>query len=90
MQKKKDPTQFKKYGFKHEQLWVMQQQLYGKSITSATQDLDIQAQKAEKISQILRIISLILIIIFISFSSILYLLAQHLKQRRERIVQKLE
>ena len=87
---KNDPTQFNKYGFMHEQLWVMQQQLYGKSITSATQDLDIKAQKAEKISQILRIISLILIIIFISFSSILYLLAQHLKQRRERIVQKLE
>ena len=79
-----------KYGFKHEQLWVMQQQLYGKSITSATHDLDIQAQKAEKISQILRIISLILIIILLIFSVILYLLAHHLKQRRERIVQKLE
>ena len=53
---KSNPVQFKQYDFKPEQLWVMQQQLYGKSITSITQPLDIRAQQAERISQIVKLI----------------------------------
>ncbi|MCH7393224.1 hypothetical protein MMP66_02890 [Acinetobacter dispersus] len=87
---KSDPTQFKEYDFKPEQLWVMQQQLYGKSITSVTQPLDQRAQQAERVSQIVNVILWGLIVLAVALSAILYVLAKHLKNRRVRIDQKLD
>ncbi|WP_043970111.1 MULTISPECIES: hypothetical protein [Acinetobacter] len=87
---KRNPVQFKAYDFKPEQLWVMQQQLYGKSITAITQPLDLRAQQAERISQIVNIILCGLLILAIALSMILYALANNLKKRRARISQKLD
>lgn len=87
---KNNPIQFKQYDFKPEQLWVMQQQLYGKSITSITQPLDLRAQQAERISQIVNVILLGLIVLVVALSTILYVLAKQLKNRRMRINQKLD
>lgn len=87
---KNDPLLFKKYDFKPEQLWVMQQQLYGKSITALTQPLDLRAQQAERISQIVNIISWGIVLLILALSAVLYLLAKNLKNRRNRISQKLE
>ncbi|MEB3790390.1 hypothetical protein [Acinetobacter sp. IK40] len=87
---KNDPLLFKKYDFKPEQLWVMQQQLYGKSITALTQPLDLRAQQAERISQIVNVILCGVIILVLALTAILYMLAKHLKNRRNRISQKLE
>ncbi|USA45238.1 hypothetical protein NDN11_10935 [Acinetobacter sp. C26M] len=87
---KMNPAQFKSYDFKPEQLWVMQQQLYGKSITSITQPLDVRAQQAERISQIVNVILWGLIVLAVTLSTILYVLAKHLKNRRVRITQKLD
>ncbi|ENX43258.1 hypothetical protein [Acinetobacter sp. NIPH 2100] len=87
---KNNPIQFKEYDFKPEQLWVMQQQLYGKSITSLTQPLDLRAQQAERVSSIVNVILWGLIVFSVAFSTILYLLAKHLKNRRVRITQKLD
>lgn len=87
---KNNPIQFKQYDFKPEQLWVMQQQLYGKSITSITQPLDLRAQQAERISQIVNVILWGLIVLVVALSSILYVLAKQLKNRRVRINQKLD
>lgn len=87
---KTNPAQFKSYDFKPEQLWVMQQQLYGKSITSITQPLDVRAQQAERISQIVNVILWGLIVLAVTLSTILYVLAKHLKNRRVRITQKLD
>ncbi|WP_109441869.1 hypothetical protein [Acinetobacter haemolyticus] len=86
---KNNPTQFKDYDFKPEQLWTMQRQLYGKSVTSITQSLEARAQQAEKTSQIVKMLLLGFSFIFISLSILLYILAKHLKTRRQRIVQKL-
>lgn len=86
---KNNPIQFKQYDFKPEQLWVMQQQLYGKSITSITQPLDLRAQQAERISQIVNVILLGLIVLVVALSTILYVLAKQLKNRHMRINQKL-
>ncbi|ENW80850.1 hypothetical protein F909_02138 [Acinetobacter sp. ANC 3929] len=86
---KNNPIQFKEYDFKPEQLWVMQQQLYGKSITSLTQPLDLRAQQAERVSSVVNVILWGLIVFSVAFSTILYLLAKHLKNRRVRITQKL-
>jgi len=85
-----NPAQFQKYDFKPEQLWVMQQQLYGKSITLMTQSLDLRAQQAERIAQIMNVVLWGLLLITIAFSTVLYLLASHLKSRRNRIVHKLD
>ncbi|OBY74656.1 hypothetical protein [Acinetobacter gyllenbergii] len=87
---KTNPTQFKSYDFKPEQLWVMQQQLYGKSITSVTQPLDQRAQQAERVSQIINVILWGITILAIALSTILYVLAKNLKNRRVRITQKLD
>ncbi|AZM38175.1 hypothetical protein [Acinetobacter sp. WCHA39] len=87
---KNNPIQFKQYDFKLEQLWVMQQQLYGKSITSITQPLDLRAQQAERISQIVNVILLGLIVLVVALSTILYVLAKQLKNRHMRINQKLD
>ena len=87
---KNNPIQFKQYDFKPEQLWVMQQQLYGKSITSITQPLDLRAQQAERISQIVNVISWGLIVLVVVLSTILYVLAKQLKNRHMRINQKLD
>lgn len=87
---KNNPIQFKQYDFKPEQLWVMQQQLYGKSITSITQPLDLRAQQAERISQIVNVILLGLIVLVVALSTILYVLTKQLKNRHMRINQKLD
>lgn len=87
---KTDPDLFKRYDFKPEQLWVMQQQLYGKSITSVTQPLDQRAQQAERVSQIVNVILWGLIVLAVALSTILYVLAKNLKNRRVRITQKLD
>ena len=87
---KNNPVQFKEYDFKPEQLWVMQQQLYGKSITALTQPLDLRAQQAERVSQIVNVILWGLIVLVIAISTILYALAKQLKNRRVRINQKLD
>lgn len=87
---KNNPIQFKQYDFKPEQLWVMQQQLYGKSITSITQPLDLRAQQVERISQIVNVILLGLIVLVVALSTILYVLAKQLKNRHMRINQKLD
>ncbi len=87
---KNNPIQFKQYDFKPEQLWVMQQQLYGKSITSITQPLDLRAQQVERISQIVNVILWGLIVLVVALSTILYVLAKQLKNRHMRINQKLD
>ena len=87
---KNNPIQFEQYDFKPEQLWVMQQQLYGKSITSITQPLDLRAQQAERISQIVNVILWGLIVLVVALSTILYVLAKQLKNRHIRINQKLD
>lgn len=87
---KSNPVQFKQYDFKPEQLWVMQQQLYGKSITSITQPLDLRAQQAERISQIVKVILSGLMIVAVALSTVLYVLAKNFKNRRVRIIQKLD
>lgn len=87
---KNNPVQFKEYDFKPEQLWVMQQQLYGKSITALTQPLDLRAQQAERVSQIVNVVLWGMIFLVAALSAILYILAKQLKNRRVRINQKLD
>ena len=85
-----NPTEFQKYDFKPEQLWVMQQQLYGKSIALMTQPLDLRAQQAERIARIVNVVLWGLLLVTIAISMVLYFLASHLKSRRNRIAHQLD
>lgn len=87
---KNNPIQFNQYDFQPEQLWVMQQQLYGRSVTATTQALDTRAQQAQQFSRIVNVILWGMIALVLGLSGILYTLAKHLKNRRDRITHKLD
>ena len=52
---KKD-AKFEQYGFKPEQIWTMQQQVYGKSLTPVAQSVERQAQQADEVTKIVNIV----------------------------------
>lgn len=78
---------FMSYGFKPEQLWAMQQQLYGKSVSPITKQLDQQAEKAEKISSIIKVLLYVLAGFALLSALFSYLLARNIQQRCLRIDQ---
>ena len=85
---KTDP-QFIEYGFKPEQLWTMQHQLYGKSLTPLAASVAKQVDQAEKLSQVVNIFILIILSLSAILTVILFLLSQHLKNRALRVEQRL-
>lgn len=85
---KTDP-QFIEYGFKPEQLWTMQHQLYGKSLTPLAASVAKQVDQAEKLSQVVNIFILIILSLSTILTVILFLLSQHLKNRALRVEQRL-
>lgn len=84
-----DPNFFE-FGFKPEQLWVMQDQVYGHSISPIAQGIDLKVKNANQISNIVQIffISLSLLSLFLSLT--LFLLSSRLKRRMYRIEQNFE
>lgn len=78
---------FASYGFKPEQLWAMQQQLYGKSVSPIAQQLDIKAVKAGKISQVVQVLLYLFALLALVIALFSYLLARNIQQRRIRIQQ---
>lgn len=78
---------FSSYGFKPEQLWAMQQQLYGKSITPIAQQLDVKAIKAEKTSQVVQVLLYLLLLIALLTALFCALFARNIQQRCIRIDQ---
>lgn len=81
-----DPK-FKTYGFKPEQLWIMQYQVYGKTASKLGESVAQQAQQAEKLKKILNILILTALVISSLSSIILYILAYRLDGRLKRIAQ---
>ena len=76
---------FASYGFKPEQLWSMQQQLYGKSLTPTTQKLDQQAKQAQRVSTIVAWVLYVCMALAGLLAAFSYLLARQLGKRRLRI-----
>lgn len=85
---KNDP-QFEKYGFKAEQLWTMQQQVYGKNMTPTAAAVQPQVLQAEQISQVIQIVLIALIGLSTILGVILFLLANTIKKRSMRIEQRI-
>lgn len=76
---------FASYGFKPEQLWSMQQQLYGKSLTPMTQQLDQQAKQAQRVSSIVAWALYFCMVLAGLLAALSYVLARQLRNRRLRI-----
>ncbi|WPC33964.1 hypothetical protein O4M77_09450 [Acinetobacter sp. YWS30-1] len=82
-------NKFEQYGFKPEQIWTMQQQIYGKSLTPVAQSVDRQAQQAEQVSKITNVIIIGIAILFALLSLIIFVLANSIKGRSLRIEQRI-
>ncbi|OTG59197.1 hypothetical protein B9T29_13230 [Acinetobacter sp. ANC 3903] len=85
---KTDPH-FIEYGFKPEQLWTMQHQLYGQSLTPMAKSVSKQVSQAEKMSGLVNVFIIAVLILSAILSLILFLLSQHLKGRILRVEQRL-
>ncbi len=85
---KKD-AKFEQYGFKPEQIWTMQQQVYGKSLTPVAQSVERQAQQADEVSKIVNIVIIGIAILSALLSLVLFLLAHSIKGRSLRIEQRI-
>ncbi|MGB9191261.1 MULTISPECIES: hypothetical protein [unclassified Acinetobacter] len=86
---KTDPDFFE-YGFKPEQLWTMQHQLYGQSLTPMAKIVSRQVTQAEQMSSVVQILIIAASILFGMLSAILLLLSQHLKRRIFRVEQRMQ
>ena len=82
-------VKFLEYGFQPEQIWILQNQLYGKSITSFAKNVDKQATQAELISKYAQILIYAVIVLSFIVSLFLFVLASHLKKRAIRIEQRI-
>lgn len=85
----KNDAKFLEYGFQPEQIWILQNQLYGKSITSFAKNVDKQATQAELISKYAQILIYAVIVLSFIVSLFLFVLASNLKKRAIRIEQRI-
>jgi hypothetical protein len=85
----KNNLQFIEYGFKPEQLWTMQHQLYGKTLTPLAQSVERQVKQANQISIIVQYFLIILAGSSAIVLILLILLSRNLKHRIHRIEQQM-
>lgn len=78
-------SQFLEYGFKPEQVWTLQHQLFGKSMTPLAQSVEKQVLQAELVSKFMKIFIYALMIISFVISLFFYALASRFKMRTLRI-----
>jgi len=85
---KQDPK-FEQYGFKPEQIWTMQQQVYGQAMTPVAKSVNMQVQQADQLSQITNLVIIGVAILSALLSLILFFLANSIKGRSLRIEQRI-
>ncbi|MFC4952953.1 hypothetical protein [Acinetobacter puyangensis] len=81
---------FAEYGFKPEQLWAIQQQIYGKAITPQAKTVQAKVDQANKISHYSQMILSVFLISFAVFALLFYILNRQFNQRIHRIDQQLD
>lgn len=89
LQTEQSSQEVNRYGFKPQQLWTMQQQVYGRSLSSVTQQLDPVAAKADRVIDLVNNINVSIGIITLVISALLFLISRRLKARIQRIQQAL-
>lgn len=85
VQAERTDPHFFEYGFKSEQLWAMQNAVYGKSVTASTEKLQPRIENAQYWSAMIQKVLLGISTLFLVLSLILYALTQRFKQRVIRI-----
>ena len=89
VQSERTDPHFLEYGFKPEQIWSMQHQLYGKSVSPIAIGVESQVVKANRWAEISQFIVAGMVVLSFIVSLFLYLLASRLKKRLMRISQQL-
>lgn len=89
VQSERTDPHFLEYGFKPEQIWSMQHQLYGKSVSPIAIGVEPQVVKANRWAEISQFIVAGMVVLSFIVSLFLYLLASRLKKRLVRISQQL-
>lgn len=82
-------AKFEQYGFKAEQLWTLQQQVYGQAITPVAKQVNTQAEQASQMTYILQWGIVVLGVGFMILSAVLWMLAHFMKSKLSRIGQRL-
>jgi hypothetical protein len=90
VQAENNQPNFEQYGFKPEQLWTMQHQVYGQSLTPLAKSVDVRVQQAETLNQIVQWMNIILGLCLAVMSSLLWLLSYYMKTKLNRIGQRLD
>lgn len=85
---KNDPD-FLDYGFKPEQLWTMQNQLFGQTLTPMAQSVSKQAAQAELLNRVAYWALLAIIAVAAVISLTLFALSARIKSRAVRIEQRI-
>ena len=86
---KTDP-QFLSYGFKPQQLWSIQQQVYGKAVTPLAESVADKIAIADNVKQYTQWLWLAMLAVFISLTVMFYSLLRQFNTRLSRIVQRLQ
>lgn len=89
MEAEKNHAEFDQYGFKAEQLWIMQQQVYAKTLTPVAKTVEPKQQQAEQLSEVMRILIAGMVLVTALLSIILFLLVNMIKSRSVRIEQRI-
>lgn len=90
IQAEKQDPQFVAHGFKPEQLWIIQHQLYGKAVTPLAQSAAKKVAKADLIASYSQWIWLSGLVIFLVLMSIFYGLTHQFNRRLVRIENRLQ
>ena len=86
----RDDAKFLSYGFKPQQIWAMQQQIYGKAVTPFAESVHKNQQVADKIVSYSQVLWLIIVASFAVLAFIFYGLMQQFNRRIGRIEQGLQ
>ena len=86
----RNDAQFLSYGFKPQQIWAMQQQIYGKTVTPFAESVHENQQIADKIISYSQVLWLIIVCGFAVLAFIFYGLMQQFNRRIGRIEQGLQ
>lgn len=89
VQAERTQKNFIEYGFKPEQLWAMQHQVYGKSVTAMTKNVETRVSKANQLSHIFQIVLLAVSALLLIVTLLLAWLSKRLKARAQRIQQQM-
>lgn len=87
IQAERTEKNFIEYGFKPEQIWVMQQQLYGQAMTPIAKSIVPKVQQAEQISNVVNIVLLVIVVLSVTISILMYVLSSRIRRRTLRIEQ---